>query len=698
MTRAPTLEWLQARLKETRQRLLIWVEGEEAWCLRELETALAGFCQGQGVFLGQPDSPLAERIPRLSVTELHRVLGTTLDFAVLDARAGFNPNAFGQLCGTVRGGGVLFLLTPPAGQWPDYPDPEYASLCVEPYQPADLRGRFLHHLCTGLESSDLLLHWGENTRAWPRLPPVLAETAAVEGPCLSADQAEAVRRILALAGQRRAALVLTADRGRGKSAALGIAAASLLKQGINVTLTAPSRAAAGSALERAQSLLPESAARLRFVSPDALLHQPGEMDLLLIDEAAAIPTPVLIRLLELCPRVVFATTLHGYEGNGQGFALRFRRQLEQRQPRTTEFRLETPIRWAGPDPLEQLGNRILLLDLEAEPPPEPDATLCLETIDRERLLRDPDLLRRLFALLMLAHYRTTPGDLRILLDSPNLEVHALIQRGVPLACALIAAEGPLPEALAGAVWEGRRRPRGHLLPQTLIAQEGWLEVAPWRAWRVMRIAVHPALQRHGLGRRLLTELESRAVAAGVDYLGASFAASETLLKFWYCCGYTPVRLGEQRDPVAGTHALLVVRPLSQPVKRWLSQAKYRYGQSLLKRLSGVLQDLEPERLSLLLADLWQPEAVDADTRKRLEGFARAQRTLESSLLPLIWLLEQTLPLWQAEGIDPEAQRLLCERILRQKPAAAVREPAGKRAQLAELRRLSGQLLALLPSG
>lgn len=691
-------ERLQTRLQETRQRLLIWVEGEQTWCYRQLETELAVFCQGQGVMLGPQDSPLAQPVHWRSVAELHRVLGTTLDFAVLDARAGFNPNAFGQLCGTIRGGGALLLLTPPAEQWPDYPDPEYASLCVEPYQPADLRGGFLHHLCTGLEHSDLLLRWGENTRVWPRLPPVQTEAETVKGPCLSADQAEAVDRILALTGQRRAALVLTADRGRGKSAALGIAAASLLREGKKVTLTAPSRVAAGAALERVQALLPEAAVRLRFARPDELLHQPGEMDLLLIDEAAAIPTPVLIRLLELCPRTVFATTLHGYEGNGQGFALRFRRQLEQQRPRTLEYRLEAPIRWAGPDPLEQLSNRILLLDLETEPPPEPTGELCLESLDRKRLLGDPGLLRRLFGLLTLAHYRTTPGDLRILLDSPNLEVHALMQGDVPLACALVAAEGPLPEALAEAVWEGRRRPRGHLLPQTLIAQEGWLEVAPWRAWRIMRIAVHPALQRRGLGGRLLAELEARARRAGTDYLGASFAASESLLQFWYRCGYAPVRLGEQRDPVAGTHALLVVRPLSLPVQRWLPGARYRYGQSLLKRLPGGLQDLEPERLALLLADLWQPEAADADTRQRLEGFARAQRTLESSLLPLIWLLEQTLPRWQSEGLSPEAQCLLCERILRQKPASAVRTPAGKRAQLEQLRRLCAQLLTLLPSG
>ena len=688
---------LRSHLQETRQRLLIWVEGSAAWCCRQPATDLALFCQGQGVLLGSPDSPLAGLTP-LPAAQLNQVLGTTLDFAVLDARAGFNPNAFGQLCGTVKGGGVLLLLTPPAAEWPDFPDPEYASLCVEPHSPDALRGQFLRHLCTGLEGSELLLRWGEHTRVWPRLPPVRTGAAPGSGPCLSADQAEAVRRILALAEQRRAALVLTADRGRGKSAALGIAAARLLEEGKRVTLTAVSRAAAGAALERVEALLPKRGGELCFARPDELLQRPVETDLLLIDEAAAIPTPVLIRLLDLCPRTVFATTLHGYEGNGQGFALRFSRQLEARRPRTVEFRLETPIRWAGPDPLEQLSNHILMLDLETGAPPEPDETLCLKNIDREHLIAKPGLLQQLFALLVLAHYRTTPGDLRILLDSPNLSIHALMQEGVPLACALVAQEGPLPESLATAVWEGRRRPRGHLLPQTLIAQEGWLQVAPWRAWRIMRIAVHPALQRRGLGRRLLAELESRARAAGVDYLGASFAASESLLQFWHGSGYVPVRLGEQRYPVAGTHALLVLRPLGSAVSSWLPAARWRYGQSLLKRLAGGLQDLEPERISLLLADLWQPRAADGETLKRLQGFAWAQRTLESSLLPLIWLLEQTLPRWQQAGLTPGEQRLLCERILRQKPAAAVREPAGKRAQLAELRRLSGQLLALLPSG
>lgn len=696
MNKQPLLERLQRQLKQSQQRLLVWVQGDQAWCHHQLGDALAVLCSGEGVLLGLPHAFTAHGITTLSVAELSRVLGTTLDFAVVDAHDGFNPNAFGQICGTVRGGGILFLLTPPADQWPDYADPEYASLCVEPYLPSDLNGHFLHYLTSVLEKSDQLLRWSEAGIDWPQMP-CASQREPVVPPCLSRDQARAVDLILAQTQQRKAALVLTADRGRGKSAALGIAAATMLKQGKRVVLTAPSRAAVVSVYERVQALAPERVNALMFASPDELLRQPVMADLLLIDEAAAIPTPMLVRLLDCCARVVFATTLHGYEGNGQGFALRFRQQLQQQRPDAAEYRLETPIRWAGPDPLECICNRLLLLDVDAAVPPVPDSSLALVRIDQARLSQDSGLLRSLFALLLLAHYRTTPGDLRILLDSPNLEIYALMQDGQPLACALVAVEGGLPADLADAIWEGRRRPRGHLLPQTLIAQEGWREVAPWLAWRIMRIAVHPTIQQQGLGARLLSDLARMAEDARVDYLGASFAASESLLAFWQHSGYCPVRLGEQRDPVAGTHALLVIRPVGHHLDAWLVRAQQWYCQSVLRRLPAALSDLEPERLAPLLAHARQPAVADKDTLERLIGFARAQRTLESSLLPLGWLLEQTLPLWQTAGVGLDDQRLLCARILRQQVATGVSVPAGKRAQLARLRVLCDQLLALLPS-
>ena len=43
-----------------------------------------------------------------------------------------------------------------------------------------------------------------------------------------------------------------------------------------------------------------------------------------------------------------------------------------------------------------------------------------------------------------------------------------------LGVALVAREGNIPPDLAHAIWAGRRRPRGHLLPQSLLAHAGFV--------------------------------------------------------------------------------------------------------------------------------------------------------------------------------------------------------------------------------
>ena len=48
-----------------------------------------------------------------------RLLGTELDALVFDAWSGFDPDAFGALSGSIKGGGLLLLLTPLFDQWPD---------------------------------------------------------------------------------------------------------------------------------------------------------------------------------------------------------------------------------------------------------------------------------------------------------------------------------------------------------------------------------------------------------------------------------------------------------------------------------------------------------------------------------------------------------------------------------------------------
>ena len=151
---------------------------------------------------------------------------------------------------------------------------------------------------------------------------------------MSDDQAAAVAAVERVAhGHARRPLVLTADRGRGKSTVLGIAAARLLMAGLpRITVVAPHRAAAATLFRHAMAHVGEmpqavkdvtiGAGRLCFLSPPTAWR--GCQTALAGDgrRAAAIPVSVLAQLLDHHNRMVFASTVHGYEGSGRGFELR----------------------------------------------------------------------------------------------------------------------------------------------------------------------------------------------------------------------------------------------------------------------------------------------------------------------------------------------------------------------------------------
>jgi tRNA(Met) cytidine acetyltransferase len=61
----------------------------------------------------------------------------------------------------------------------------------------------------------------------------------------------------------------------------------------------------------------------RFMAPDALLAGDMRASWLIVDEAAAIPGPLLRQLVTRFPRTLLTTTVQGYEGTGRGFLLKF---------------------------------------------------------------------------------------------------------------------------------------------------------------------------------------------------------------------------------------------------------------------------------------------------------------------------------------------------------------------------------------
>lgn len=676
---------LRRALAHSGERRLIWLEGEEADCIARAEPLLGEliFWLGEGPAQHGP-LPAAKALQRL---------GQECDTLVFNAFSGFHPDAFGALAGTLRAGGLLLLLTPPRGEWPAYPDPDRLRLVAQPEDAGRAGHGFIARLTRLLAGGD------------PALSSTLSEEGAPWQPLgparpLSADQANALPAIhKVLHGHRRRPLVLSADRGRGKSALLGLAAADLLRQDptLQIVVTAPSQSTVNTLFAHAAKALtatPELLAGLSYVSPDRLVQGALQPDLLLVDEAAAIPTPLLEAMLARHSRIVFATTEHGYEGTGRGFHLRFKRVLDRQTPDWQELHLSEPIRWSQHDPLEPLVFRLLGLDADVLSP-SPPVSPRWRQIGQDALAEDEALLNQLFGLLVLAHYQTSPSDLRSLLESPDLDIHLLEQEQSLLGVALVAREGKIASALAQDIWAGRRRPRGHLLPQSLLAHAGFMTAGERSYARVMRIAIHPSLHRHGLGSLLLTELEAYYRAQGLDYLGSAFSASADLLPFWRKAGLTALRIGLQRDAASGSHAALLLKALKTELGSELDQWRQRFVRQLPTLLAGELKGLDTELVWQCLRGDGGADAAELDEFERLElsCFAHHHKPFE--------LCQSSLQRWLANHVAvldelmPAERQLLISTIWQYAPwaeLASALKLAGKPALIKSLRTLVARLL------
>ncbi len=678
-----------------RNRRCLLLTGDADWCRRAASGLVADPALQPAVWLEAGG---------------RRLLGTETGALVVDAHAGFDPDAFGLACGTLRGGGLLVLLTPPLAHWPAFDDPQRRRLAVALQEASAVPSRFLARAARVLQTDPDVFR----VQQGEALPVVVPAARSPRPPgWRSPDQQRAVEALLRVAsGHRRRPLVLIADRGRGKSAAFGMAAAGLLRAGHRrVLVTAPRIDAVDALFEHAARELgvPRGGrghlhwqdADIRFVAPDALLHDDHPADLLLVDEAAAIPAPLLAGLLRRYPRIAFATTVHGYEGTGRGFAVRFSQVLDRDTRGWKALRLETPIRWAAGDPLERLVSRLLLLDAGAAD----DAVLRDATpqtctpgvLDRDRLVGDEATLRELFGLLVLAHYRTRPFDLRHMLDGINLDILVLRHRGHVAATALVAREGGFDAATADAIAAGERRPHGHLLPELLAAHLGPPDAARLRCARIVRIAVHPAVQGRGLGAQLLAFIVARAGGQGLDFIGSSFGATRGLLRFWRRGGFEPVRLGIRRGAASGEHSLVVLRGLSAPGEALADQLRSRFGRQFPAQLGDALRDVEPALVADLLHGIPAPGGLDEADRRDLRAYAHGRRRCEDCLAPLADLALAALA---AGRVTEERDRvLLVARLLQKRSWREVAQRLGvpgRRQADAALRQVIAALLPRSP--
>ncbi|EOD56074.1 tRNA(Met) cytidine acetyltransferase TmcA [Aeromonas molluscorum] len=681
---------LRQALRRAGERRLVWLEGAETETLAAAQTWLSGdiFWLGEGPPQYAP-LPAAKALQRL---------GQECDTLVFNSFSGFHPDAFGALAGTLRAGGLLILLTPPRAEWPGFADPDRLRLVATPDDLPRAGQGFIARLARLLHQ-DPALDLALPTLSSPWHP------IQTDRP-MTAGQTHAITAIRqVLHGHRRRPLVISADRGRGKSSALGLAAAVLLREqpGLCIAVTAPAKATVSSLFEHGRLALGEASDRIAFYSPQQLVQEEIACDLLLVDEAAAIPTPLLEIMLARHSRIAFATTEHGYEGTGRGFHLRFKAHLDQRAPGWQELHLDEPVRWRAGCPLEALVFRLLGLDAEVRTPP-PVLAPVRRQITQQALASDEALLNQVFGLLVLAHYQTTPSDLRILLESPDLDIHLLEQDSSLLAVALVAREGHIPAELAEDIWAGRRRPRGHLLPQSLLAHGGLREAGERSYGRVLRIAVHPELHRRGLGSLLLDQLVTHYRDSGVDYLGAAFSATADLLPFWRRAGLQALRIGLQRDAASGSHAALLLRALRPEREAELARWHERFCRQLPTLLAGELRELDPELVWQCVAPVEGKEGEKEEPTDRWSGweaFDEDELTCFAHHHKPFELCQPSLQRWLAvnmnrlDGLKPAERALLIASIWQYAPwelLARRQSLSGKPELIKALRGLLARLL------
>ncbi|ULN66563.1 GNAT family N-acetyltransferase [Vibrio gigantis] len=542
-----------------------------------------------------------------------QLLGRECQLLVCDFREQFDANSFSAALGSLVGGGLLLVLLPKVDD----------SKNSESFGQRWLKLHFDKLLSISQSDEQVSVVEAVNS-----LPQKLNHDSSTDRFEQQKTAVELVKKVVT--GHRKRPLILTADRGRGKSSTLGIAAAQLLaeRQGLNIIVTAPSVKAIepvfSHALQRLDTCevinatyIGSQGGSLRFVAPDELLKSKPDCDLLLVDEAAAIPIPMLKSMAGSYHRMVFSTTVHGYEGSGRGFGIKFEAWLSEHRPGWKGYKLEQPIRWNNNDPLECWLFDCFLLGDDVSPSASavdeleelPDGALnllSLVELSKADCLVNPQKLQQCFSLLVDAHYQTSPNDLMQFLNNPAIHLFAAWQQDECLGCMLVTEEGGLDKELIAQVQVGKRRPQGHLAPVLLANQLGSVEAATSRCLRVMRIAVSIRRQGLGIGRWMLERLSEEAVQTEqADYLATSFGATSELISFWNGSEFEAVHIGHQRDQASGCHSVLMVKALNSSSQSWLKQIQNHFEHSFCFLVSGSLASLETDMVRVLLPNSLQ---------------------------------------------------------------------------------------------
>jgi len=573
-------------------------------------------------------------------------LGTTYNGLIMDLSDSLKPNDVGRLVGVVEGGGVVVLITPPFDRWPHWRNLFREELAV-PQKPVP-RTIFVRWFIDNLVRSDAVSIYDSDNDAIIKIadqPSRAPERESIEHPsdarfpreiyskALTMDQVRVIRELEKLIEKpkRRRSIVIISDRGRGKSSAVGIGLVGLIielskvKNKIRIGVTARAPLNVAQLMKMAMETLDAMKIPYRVVRRGKrVIEIKGEkfsieywepsviprlgVDIAVVDEAAGLPVDILWRIWESTDRSIFTTTIHGYEGAGRGFTVRFLRRIKSdEKSELSVIEMREPIRYSAEDPVEAWQFRTLLLDAEPERLDDKD----LEAIARGELIylklepedlfteKGEPILKSLFGIYVQAHYRNEPDDLGMIADAPHHSVRAMATpSGKIVASAQLAEEGPVISDLKSILGAGKMP--GNIVPDRIIKHYRLVDFAETIGWRIVRIAVHPDVQGKGIGSLFLRKIEEEAISRNYSWLGSGFGATEELLRFWVKNGFIPIHMSPERNPVSGEYTCIVIKPLAEGLSSLIDIIDSKFRRRLIDSMHDTYKDLEPEVARILL--------------------------------------------------------------------------------------------------
>lgn len=487
------------------------------------------------------------------------------------------------------------------------------------------------------------------------------------------DQARAFLTLSeAIADKKKwSTVVLTSGRGRGKSSTLGLSAAAAIAFGYgNIYVTAPSPENLNSffafflfglkalgyiegkdfdiiqnprykCIDRI-NVFSSHNQQIKFIYPSEIEKYKNLIELLMVDEAAAIPLNFLDKIMGTYVIFISSTT-GGYEGSGRTFALKLLKKIKtanknvnsiSKSNKPSIFReifLDEPIRYSSGDPVEKWLNQLLCLDLKnftkiSRDCPNPKQ--ChLFLIDRNALFTFHSVaslfLQKIMGLFSSSHYKNSPDDLQMICDAPSHRIFALIP---PLKITI----GLIPDILCivHTAYEGQMninfvrknikkgsKMNGDLIPWAISKQYFDPNFGELSGLRIIRIVTSPDSQKLGYGSRsielinkflvrkrknsrsnqdirkeknipaILNKIQSK-IPPKIDYIGVAFGLDLQLLCFWKKNGFAPLFLQKKKNSFIENENTIMIKEVGKKKKTWLNIYRIEFLKRFFNQLSS----------------------------------------------------------------------------------------------------------------